>query len=183
MCFGYFQEKRGKQINYQNYYQEYLLKRRTLSDIAFNLQISQRTLRRKFDELNLRQNTNHHHENPSVKPSAINIASTNIVPINLILDATYFGREYGFFCFSDGKNIIYFKEIKTEGVKVFKECLFYLERSLNYRFRSFVLDGKRGFINNIRKLYPGRPIQMCHFHQKAIVRRYITDNPRTRCGQ
>lgn len=103
--------------------------------------------------------------------------------INLVLDATYFGREYGFFCFSDGKNIIYFKEIKTEGVKVFRECLFYLEHNLNYRFQSFVLDGKRGFINNIRKLYPRRPIQMCHFHQKAIVRRYITDNPRTRCGQ
>jgi len=120
-------EKRGKQINYQN--SEYLLKRRTLSDIAFNLQISQRTLRRKFDELNLRQNPNHHHENPGVKPSAINIASTNIVPINLILDATYFGREYGFFCFSDGNNIIYFKEIKTEGVKVFKGCLFYLEHN------------------------------------------------------
>jgi len=24
---------------------------------------------------------------------------------------------------------------------------------------------------------------MCHFHQKSIVRRYITNNTRTRCGQ
>ena len=27
------------------------------------------------------------------------------------------------------------------------------------------------------------PIQMCIYHQKAIIRRYITDRPRTRCGQ
>ena len=103
--------------------------------------------------------------------------------INLVLDATYFGREYDYFCFSDGKNIIYFTEIRTEGVKVFKECLKYLQNDLGYSFSSFVLDGKRGFINNIRKLYPGRPIQMCHFHQKAIIRRYITDKPQSRCGQ
>jgi len=100
-----------------------------------------------------------------------------------VLDATYFGREYGYFCFSDGKNIIYYREIKTEGVKVFKECLAHLQNNLHYRFQSFILDGKRGFINNIKKLYPGRPIQMCHFHQKMIVRRYITDNPKTQCGQ
>lgn len=104
-------------------------------------------------------------------------------PINLVLDATYFGREYGFFCFSDGKNIVYFKEIKNEGVKVFRECLNYLESKLGYRFQSFVLDGKRGFINNIKKFYPNRPIQMCHFHQKAIIRRYITDKPQSKCGQ
>ena len=107
----------------------------------------------------------------------------NLAAINLVLDATYFGREYGYFCFSDGKNIIYFTEIKTEGVKVFIDCLKHLENNLGYRFSSFVLDGKRGFINNIKKLYPGRPIQMCHFHQKAIIRRYITDKPKTRCGQ
>lgn len=147
-----------------------------MSEIAENLNISTKTLSRKFDALKLCQekNKNHHHENPSVKHDSL---------INLVLDATYFGREYGFFCFSDGKNIIYFKEIRTEGVKAFRECLFHLENNLGYRFSSFVLDGKRGFINNIKKLYPHRPIQMCHFHQKAIIRRYITDNPQTKCGQ
>jgi hypothetical protein len=37
--------------------------------------------------------------------------------------------------------------------------------------------------NNIRKLLGNIPIQMCLFHQKAIVRRYITDRPRSRCGK
>lgn len=79
--------------------------------------------------------------------------------------------------------MIYFREIKTEGVKVFRECLRNLQDNLGYRFQSFVLDGRRGFINNLKKLYPGKPIQMCHFHQKAIIRRYITDKPKSKCGQ
>jgi len=36
-----------------------------------------------------------------------------------------------------------------------------------------------GFINWVKKI----PIQMCLFHQKAIIRRYITDNPRSSFGK
>lgn len=103
--------------------------------------------------------------------------------INLSFDATYFGKEYGYFCFSDGKKLIYFKEIRTEGVAGLRECLKHIEDNLNYRFQSFILDGKRGFISNLKKIYPNRPIQICHFHQKAIVRRYITNNPKSDCAK
>ena len=40
-----------------------------------------------------------------------------------------------------------------------------------------------GYINNIIKLLGKIPIQMCLFHQKAIIRRYITDRPRSQCGK
>jgi hypothetical protein len=39
------------------------------------------------------------------------------------------------------------------------------------------------FLPNIKKLLGSIPIQMCLFHQKAIIRRYITDKPRTQCGK
>ncbi len=156
------------------YYQEYLVKRKTLFDIAKDLNISIKTLRKRFDQVVIKnQDPNqHHHALPGVKKL-----------INLVFDATYFGREYGYFCFSDGKKIIYYKEIKSEGIAALRECLMHLEDDLGYSFNSFVLDGKRGFINNLKKLYKGRPIQMCHFHQKAIVRRYITNNPKSDCGK
>jgi hypothetical protein len=93
--------------------------------------------------------------------------------INLVIDFSQFGREYGFFCFSDGKNIIYSHEITTEGVKVFKECLTHLQSNLNYRFQSFVLGGKRGFINNIKKLYPRRPISDAPLPSKNDCERYL----------
>ncbi len=48
---------------------------------------------------------------------------------------------------------------------------------------SVTIDGRRGYINNIRKLLGNIPIQMCLFHQKAIIRRYITDKPRSQCGK
>lgn len=38
-------------------------------------------------------------------------------------------------------------------------------------------------INNVRKLLGNIPIQMCLFHQKAIIRRYITDRPRSQYGK
>jgi hypothetical protein len=103
-------------------------------------------------------------------------------PINLQIDATFFGREYGFLVFHDCKKVVYFKEIKTESVKDFREGIIAL-KSANYCIHSITIDGRRGYINNIRKLLGNIPIQMCLFHQKAIVRRYITDKPRSQCGK
>ncbi len=102
--------------------------------------------------------------------------------INLQIDATFFGREYGFLVFHDGKKVIYFKEIKSESVKHFRQGIIALKAS-NYCILSVTIDGRRGYINNIRKLLGNIPIQMCLFHQKAIVRRYITDRPKSSCGK
>ncbi len=105
-----------------------------------------------------------------------------VKPINLQIDATFFGREYGFLVFHDCRKVIYFKEIKTESVKDFREGINAL-KAANYRILSVTVDGRRGYINNIRKLLRNIPIQMYLFHQKAIIRRYITDRPRSRLGK
>ena len=102
--------------------------------------------------------------------------------INLLIDTTFFGREYGFLVFHDCQKVIYFKEVKTESVKDFREGINTL-KAANYRICSITIDGRRGYINNIRKLLGKIPIQMCLFHQKAIIRRYITDKPRSSCGK
>jgi aspartyl-tRNA synthetase len=102
--------------------------------------------------------------------------------VNLLIDATFFGREYGYLCFHDTKRIIYFKETKNENVRDLQEGLLILQ-SANYKFKSITIDGRRGYYNNIRKILGNIPIQMCIFHQKAIIRRYITDKPKSRCGQ
>lgn len=102
--------------------------------------------------------------------------------INLLIDATFFGREYGFLVFHDCQKVIYFKEIKTESIKDFKEGIKVL-KAAKYSVLSVTIDGRRGYINNIKKLLGNIPIQMCLFHQKAIIRRYVTDRPRSRCGK
>lgn len=40
--------------------------------------------------------------------------------------------------------------------------------------KAVVLDGKHG----IRGVFSNIPIQMCHFHQKQIIRRYLTLRPK-----
>lgn len=80
----------------------------------------------------------------------------------------------------DSYRVIYLKEIKTESVQSFREAIISIRDRC--KIISVTIDGRRGYINNIRKLLGNIPIQMCLFHQKAIIRRYITDRPRTQCG-
>jgi hypothetical protein len=56
-------------------------------------------------------------------------------PINLLIDTTFFGQEYGFLVFHDCQKAIYFKEVKTESVKDFRERINTL-KSANYRIQS-----------------------------------------------
>lgn len=137
-----------------------------MEDIAIRLAISVPTLHKAFDKL---------------------LVSFTIPPapkeaINMLIDATFFGRKFGYLCFHDKSKIIYLHEIKTENVNALREGLFAVKNA-GYHFASFTLDGKRGFIHTIKKLFPNALVQMCHFHQKAIIRRYITDNPKSECGQ
>lgn len=43
-----------------------------------------------------------------------------------------------------------------------------------YTIRAIVLDGRPG----VRQIFNDIPVQMCHFHQKQIITRYLTNNPK-----
>jgi hypothetical protein len=45
----------------------------------------------------------------------------------------FFGREYGFLVFHDCQKMIYFKEIKTESVKDFKEGIMRLSQKIGLK--------------------------------------------------
>ena len=47
-------------------------------------------------------------------------------------------------------------------------------QKLGFTIKAITLDGRPG----VRNLFSDIPVQMCHFHQKQIVRRYITGNPK-----
>lgn len=48
-----------------------------------------------------------------------------------------------------------------------------------YRIQSVTMDGFRGLPNVFKDI----PVQFCHFHQKQIIRRYVTKNPRLDAGK
>ncbi|HBE45395.1 MAG TPA: hypothetical protein DDW17_08150 [Deltaproteobacteria bacterium] len=49
---------------------------------------------------------------------------------------------------------------------------------MGYTIQAIVLDGRRG----VRQLFFDISVQMCHFHQKQIVTRYLTNNPKSVAG-
>lgn len=157
----------GSRIDYRRHYLDWLHGRRTLAEIAIRLGISYPTLQKHFDRLEF--------------PEGLRGAAP-IEPVNLLVDASFFGREYGYLCFHDTRRIIWFREIKTESVHALRSGIHALLRE-GWRIKSVTIDGRRGYYETIRKLLGHVPIQMCLFHQKAIIRRYITDRPTTGCGQ
>ena len=74
--------------------------------------------------------------------------------------------------------ILIWKHIQTKRVDDYKYLLVEL-LALGYTILSVTIDGKRG-VNSVFKDYP---VQMCHFHQKRIIQRYITLNPKLEASQ
>jgi len=98
--------------------------------------------------------------------------------VNLICDATFYGKrkdKLGTLVFKDSlsKEVLIWKHIQSETLKDYKSLLSSLIE-LGYTVNSITIEG-----NGKRGLYfENYPIQMCHFHQKRIIQRYITKNPK-----
>jgi hypothetical protein len=104
-----------------------------------------------------------------------------LIPVPLVFDATFFGRSYGLLIFrAQGKNI-HWMEIDGEKMSYIEAGLVHL-KAQGWQFSSVTIDGRRGVIALIRKHFPHVPIQLCVFHQKAIIQRYTTTAPKTECG-
>jgi len=56
---------------------------------------------------------------------------------------------------------------------VYKQLLHRL-LDIGYDVQAVIIDGKRG----LYKVFKEYPVQMCHFHQKKTIQRYITLHPR-----
>jgi len=161
----WYSKPKKSEININKIYEEYVCKRNILNELSNRNNISVRTLRKHLDNYRVE----------------FKIPEPIFAPVNLLYDATFFGREYGFIVFHDNKSVVYFEEIKTEKVLAVKRGLDKLQEQ-GYTFKSLTVDGKRGVIKMFEREFPNIPIQFCHFHQQAIIRRYITTNPKTECG-
>lgn len=107
----------------------------------------------------------------------VNISPQSIVAI---ADTTFFARGYGITIFRDPikkRNLIW-KEVYSETPGQYRQ----LRNELELRgtiLKAIVLDGKRG----VREVFSDIPIQMCQFHQVAIVVRYLTRHPQLEAGK
>ena len=76
------------------------------------------------------------------------------------------------------KRNLYWKEVQAETPSEYLLARQKLERQ-GFIIQGAVIDGKRGVIS----VFEDIPVQMCQFHQIAIVRRYVTSRPRLEAGK
>jgi hypothetical protein len=96
------------------------------------------------------------------------------------MDTTYWGREFGIMLFKDawtGDNILKFY-VKYETVALYRQGIDEIIK-LGFTIRAIVCDGRRGLLGGFGDI----PTQMCHFHQIAIITRYLTRRPRNEASQ
>ncbi len=96
-----------------------------------------------------------------------------------VMDCVFFGRAKGYLVVRDphSKENVYWSEIERETLDEYRCARDTLE-SLGFVMLAVVADGKPG----LRPLYKKVPVQMCHFHQKAIITRYLTMRPKLEAG-
>jgi hypothetical protein len=97
----------------------------------------------------------------------------------IVMDTTYFKRFFGvmvFRCPHRKKNLLW-KFLPYETIAAYKDGILLLE-SQGWKVRAIVCDGRRGLLKGFFV-----PVQMCHFHQAAIVTRYVTRRPKLEAGQ
>ena len=96
------------------------------------------------------------------------------------LDVTYWGRNFGVLLALDSQtgNPLYMAFVRSETVKDYEDAVGSIT-GRGYIIRGLIIDGKQ----TLFKTFSEYPIQMCQFHMKQIVRRYLTQNPRMLSGR
>jgi transposase-like protein len=91
------------------------------------------------------------------------------------MDTTYWGRNFGVMLFKDSytkENLLKYY-VKTETNSLYIQGIKEL-KSQGFEVLAIVCDGRKGLLQSFGEV----PVQMCQFHQVAIIRRYITKNPK-----
>ncbi len=148
----------GNRVTSDQLWQEYVYGKQTYIQLSIRYSLSIKTIQRKLDGYKLPVTFNNFHPKEGV----------------VLMDSTYFGRQFGVMVFMDARTgvILYKRYIKHETVALYKEGLSQIQQQ-GYKVLALVCDGKRGIFQAMEM-----PVQMCHFHQVAIITRYITRRPK-----
>jgi Zn ribbon nucleic-acid-binding protein len=91
------------------------------------------------------------------------------------LDVTYWGRGFGVLLALDNQTgkPLYMVFVRSETVKDYEDAVSSIKER-GYTILGLIIDGKQSLF----KTFSEHRIQMCQFHMKQIVRRYLTLNPK-----
>jgi hypothetical protein len=97
----------------------------------------------------------------------------------VIMDTTYFGREFGVMVFKNSLDgvILYKQYVRYETNAQYLAGISEISRR-GIDIQAIVCDGRQGLF----RLFDDIPVQMCQFHQIQIVQRYLTRKPKTQAA-
>lgn len=143
--------------------QLYMLNKQTIRELASYYGVSESTIKRILNGIT----------KAWVQPG---LSGTGFVNI----DATYWGRNSGIILAIDNQSgkPLYLAFINHEKVSDYVDAIRLIE-SRGYVIKDIVLDG----IQSLFREYAGYKLQMCQFHMKQIVKRYLTLKPRPKAAR
>ncbi|WP_414146323.1 transposase [Gallibacterium salpingitidis] len=100
--------------------------------------------------------------------------------LNLIMDVTFFGRDFGVLVLMDSLsgNVVYHQIVKTEKDDYYKVAINKL-REKGDKIQAITCDGRRGLLKDLLNT----PTQMCQFHMVAMVMRKLRKNHQSEAGK
>jgi hypothetical protein len=93
----------------------------------------------------------------------------------VLMETTYWNRNFGVMLFKDTltkENLLKYI-VKYETNSLYIGGILKL-KDKSYKILTIVCDGRRGLPQSFGNI----PVQMCQFHQSAILRRYLTKRPK-----
>jgi hypothetical protein len=109
------------------------------------------------------------------------LPAPNIMPCKIVavIDCVFFGRTVGYLVVRDplSKRNVYWSQIRHETIYEY-QCARDTLEAQGFAILAVVIDGKPG----ARTVFADLPVQMCHFHQKALIRKYLTRHPKLEAG-
>jgi hypothetical protein len=152
----------GERFDSREIWEAYCKGKQTYAQLAEHYGCSIKTIQRKIDSVSVSRETEF---------TAV---------VNLLMDTTYFGRNFGVMVFKDsitGK-VLYKEYVKTESNQHYLAGVSEIIRR-GIKIQSIICDGRKGLLN----LFGDIPVQICNFHQVAIVRRYLTKKPKMQASK
>lgn len=151
----------GLRLSKEQIWKEYLYGKQTLKQLSEKYSKSQRTIQRLLSSVEVRVSQK---------------VSRSIV---VVMDTTYWGREFGIMLFNDAwtsENLLKLY-VRFETVALYRQGI---QEIINkgYKVKAIVCDGRRGLLGGFGNI----PTQMSHFHQIAIITRYLTRRPRNQAS-
>jgi len=162
-CKFQFQSKRRKSRLQTKLWKEYVCGKQTLKDLSGKYHRSKKWINRQLDAVKI---------SPNKLPDP--------QPVIVVADITFFTRGYGILVIREPnlKKNIYWKEVSIENPEVYWQARNKIEQQ-GFTLKAAVIDGKRG----VKGVFLDLPVQMCQFHQIAIVNRYLTRKPKLEAGK